>query len=128
MPTVLTAMRTGTDDDSLEQYLARSAIFRGIGPDKLRVFAEASELRAYNVLDEAVIEGVTPSSLSIVISGRFVVLLPGKRLARFGDSAMVNLDCYLPGDSFGETALSLHECTSPPASIVATEVSRVFSI
>lgn len=113
--------------NSMVEWLSRSPVFNGLGPDSLSAFARCSEVRSYAALEEALIEGATPEYMSIVLSGRFIVLLPGERLARYGDSAMVSLDSFLVGDSFGEQALI--EGGSPAvASVVATEPSDVLAI
>lgn len=113
--------------NSMVEWLGHSPVFDGLGPDSLSAFARCSEVRSYAALEEVLVEGTTPECMYIVLSGRFIVLLPGDRLARYGDSAMVSLDSYVSGDSFGEQALI--EGGSPAvASVVATEPSEVLAI
>ncbi|NNF67564.1 MAG: cyclic nucleotide-binding domain-containing protein [Gammaproteobacteria bacterium] len=108
-------------------WLAGCEIFSGLGPGALNKFASSSELLSFEPLTEAVIEGEAPDAINIVVSGRFVVLLPCEKLTRLGDSGMMSLDCYLSGDSFAEAAL-IDDPLPATASIVATEKSDVLSI
>ncbi|MDH3645272.1 MAG: cyclic nucleotide-binding domain-containing protein [Gammaproteobacteria bacterium] len=128
MPTALKSVEESVVGSELLDWLAESPIFEGLGQTALRAFAHGCELRSFDALDEAIVEGELPAALNIVISGRFIVLLPSERLTRLGDNAMLSLDSYIVGDSFGEAALIEDNELPASASVVATEAAQVLSI
>ncbi len=110
--------------ESIENRLAACRIFSGLSTGTLKRLAKKVEIRSYAALEEAAVEGEVSTGLHVVISGRFVVLLPSHQLTRYGDNAMLSLECFVTGDSFGESALA-DDMLPDPASIVATEPSQV---
>lgn len=110
----------------LVEALAASSLCAGLEWADVAVLARHAEVRRFAPLKEAITEGQQPHELYVVISGRFVVLLPSQQLDKHGAGAIVNLDSFVAGDCFGHTGLV--EDLAAPASIIATERSEAVAI
>ena len=97
----------------LEEALARSPLFRGLGPDDRRRVAQVSVVKLYEKGDTVFSEGDASEFLFTIVSGRVKVvkLVPGGR--------EVILEIFGPGDPLG--AVVAYEGRPYPASAIATE-------
>ena len=106
--------------------LACSALCRGLTHTEVATLADGATLRQYRPLNEAIAEGQSANYIEVVLSGRFIVLLPTQHLDERGHGAVVDLHTFVPGDCFGEQALVNDQTAC--ASIIASERSLTVSL
>ncbi|MBT8143526.1 MAG: cyclic nucleotide-binding domain-containing protein [Gammaproteobacteria bacterium] len=115
-------------DDALQviEGLASSTMCAGLDHDDLFELSTLAALRRYKALDEAVAEGSPLTSLQVVCSGRFIVLLPSHSLRNFRENTTVSLASFVPGDSLGVDGLAMAQ--KADVSVIASEAATTVEL
>jgi len=121
-----------SDDETL-RTLANVAVFKGLTPDEIKIFYDASQRVTFNKADTLIEKGQSGSALYIILKGQFEVDLPlgayvpqqtGGQVER--RTSKVQLNTLKAGDCFGE--YSLIDQRPASASVIATQSGELIQV
>ena len=120
-------------DDETLRALANVAVFKGLTPDEVKLFYDASQRVTFNKSDTVIEKGQVGSALYIILKGQFEVDLPlgvyvpqqvGGQVER--RTSKVELNTLKEGDCFGEYSLIDQQPAS--ASVIATQPGELIQV
>jgi CRP/FNR family transcriptional regulator, cyclic AMP receptor protein len=120
-------------EDETFRALANAEIFKGLTPDEIKIFYDASQRVTFDKPAALIEKGQAGSALYIILKGEFEVDLPlgvyvpqqtGNQVER--RMSKVQLNTLNEGDCFGEYSLIDQQPTS--ASVIATQPGELIKI